>query len=300
MDVLRTTASEWQDRLQHGETTSRFLTASCLEQIKHHNKSGMRLNALISMMPEQLALEQAAVLDYERASGKLRSPLHGIPIIIKDTFPTDGSLGMPTTVGAAGLATAYGKQNCLLVQRLLDAGMIILGKGNLTEFCGLKTSMRVGWSALGGQTQSPYMKGGVKEDEAPVGHTMIAGSSSGPAASVAAGFAPLAIGTETTGSLVAPANRAGLHSLKVTPERAPKAGTFCLSKTYDSLGGMAKSAKDLRALTSVIMNKDVSSGRAAGSETLRVGFVDSKAWQWPDIVCELSQSTRDELVRPIW
>ena len=297
MDLIRDSAWEWQQRLERGETTSKILTARSLEQVERHNKSGLQLHALISVVPEEVALERAAALDSERANGRLRSPLHGIPIVIKDTFATDATLGVPTTAGAVGLATAYGKQNCLLVQRLLDAGMIILGKGNLTEFCGLKTQMRLGWSALGGQTQSPYVKGGIKDDEDPCGHTMIAGSSSGPAASVAAGFAPLAVGTETTGSLVVPANRGGLYSLKVTPDKAPKVGALCLSKTYDSLGGMAKSARDLRNLTSVILNEDLSTGEVTKPESMRVGFVDSKAWQYPDFICNLSQSIRTELVR---
>ena len=102
-----------------------------------------------------------------------------------------------------------------MIQHLINSGLIILGTANLTEFCGLKyAGMAAGWSPMGGQTQSPYIFGGLETGEKLIGHSSAGGSSSGAAAAVAAGFAPLSVGTECCGSLVTPANRAGLYALK--------------------------------------------------------------------------------------
>lgn len=106
---------------------------------------------------------------------------------------------MPTTCGSYALTNAYATVNCLLVERLLSAGLIVIAKANLTELCGIKGTLPLGWSALGGQSQSPYVIGGIVPDNDPCGNSTIAGSSSGSAASVAAGFAPLSIAQETTG-----------------------------------------------------------------------------------------------------
>lgn len=136
------------------------------------------------------------------------------------------------------------------------------------------------------------------EDEAPCGNSMIGGSSSGSTAGVAAGFAPLAIGGETTGSLVIPANRGGLYSLKLSPARAPMEGAFCLSREHDSLGGMAKSAVDLRDLTNVILNNGPASDEYKRPVTpFKVGFVDPKVWQYPDWMCPLSHTVRGQLAQ---
>lgn len=198
MDLLSNSAAQWQELLTNGQSSTRELVERCLEQIAKHNHKGMCLNAVLQTMPSDVALRHAAQLDKERVLGKLRSPLHGIPIIIKDVFPTEPGLGMPTSGGAVGLSMAVGRANCVLVDRLLSAGLIIIGKANMTEFCGLKTTMRLGWSVLGGHTQSPYISGGVVSDEAGCGNTMIGESSSGSVSSVAAGFAPLSIGAETS------------------------------------------------------------------------------------------------------
>lgn len=307
MNLLTTSAWEWQSLLESGTITSQALVTLSLAHIAAHNHSGLHLNALISIAPRDLLLHRAAALDAERATGHLRSPLHGLPIILKDVFPTDfTSSGLPTTAGAIPLASARGTRTCLLARRLLDAGCVLLGTANLTEFCGLKTAgMPIGWSALGGQTQSPFVFGGLQAEKggAVVGHSSAAGSSSGSAVAVAAGFAPLAIGTETTGSLVIPANRAGVFALKVSKADAPTEGAFALSRSYDSLGGLARCARDLRALTEVVLGRELQ-GVTAGAEGegrrfegLRVGFVDMRKWQFPDWICVVSPEMRDQLVR---
>lgn len=145
-------------------------------------------------------------------------------------------------------------------------------------------------------------------DEAPCGHSMMCGSSSGPAASVAAGFAPVSIGTETTGSLVIPANRGALYSLKIGTAKATpvKRQALCISKTYDSLGAMTKSARDLTDMTRIILgtsceheskcNRGSQIANVLNSPRLRLGFVDIDVWQYPDFMCPLNTEIREILV----
>ena len=141
IDALTLTVSEARKLLENNTITSEQLVKAYLTQIKAHNHNGMNLNALISVAPEQDLLERARALDHERQSGLLRSELHGIPFIAKDVFVTHPALGMPTTAGNPCFATATAKRTAPMIQHLLDAGMILLGKSNLTEFCGLKEPM---------------------------------------------------------------------------------------------------------------------------------------------------------------
>ena len=301
MDLLSTSASEWQEHLQNAKLTSLNLVDLCLDQIERHNRRGQCLNALINVASRETLHKRAKMLDEERAAGKLRSPMHGIPIVVKDIFPIDISLGMPTTCGAYAFRAAYGKKNCPLIERLLDAGMIIIGKSNLNEYCRVR-DVKSGWSALGGQSQSPYVEGGLIPNEAPVGNSTISGSSSGSAASVAAGFAPVAIGSETTGSVVVPANRCGLYSLKVTNNRAPKQQALLLSREHDSIGPMTKSAVDLRSMVDIVLGKTSIPGHddievpQVSKDQLRVGFVDPRKWRFSDEICPQSGETRELLV----
>lgn len=131
-------AHELAGRLSTNQTTSAAIATAFLDHIASHNHEGKCLNALISVAPRGSVLAQAAALDDERASGRLRSALHGVPIVVKDCFLTDESLGMTTSAGAAVFATMRSRGNAVAIQRLLDAGLIILGKGNMTEFSGMK------------------------------------------------------------------------------------------------------------------------------------------------------------------
>ena len=302
MDLLTTLAGEWQAALQSSETTSCALVEACVQQIERLNRQNSCLNAIISVAPLDSLLMQAQQLDDERAFA-LRSPLHGIPIVIKDIFITEAALGMPTTCGAAALDSAIGHRNCTLVERLLAAGLIIVGKANLTEFCGLRArAMRLGLSSLGGQTQSPYVIGGLDEADTLLGNTHAAGSSSGPAVSVSGGFAPIAIGSETSGSLIAPANRAGLYSLKVTNSKAAPlcAGMYRLSSYYDSIGPLAKSATDLADITSILIDTPTlrvpARLRSAAFDGFKVGFVDPDSWRYSDDMCYVAPTARAQLV----
>lgn len=164
LDLLTLTATDCRQLLQEHKTTSVQLVKAYLAQIHKHNHNGMKLNAMISLAPETQLLETAQRLDNERQAGQLRGPLHGIPFITKDVFLTHPDLGMPTTCGGLCFASAKAKRTAPMIQHLLDSGMILLGKANLTEFCGIKEQGNTpGWSPAGGQTQNPYIFGGLEK-----------------------------------------------------------------------------------------------------------------------------------------
>lgn len=285
-DILNITASDLQRLLRGGEIKSTDLVELYLDQIAAHNHHGLKLNAMISITPRTILLSIAKGLDDERASGKIRGPLHGIPVTVKDNICTDTSLGMDTTCGSYALVGAECKGNAPIVDSLVRAGMIVIGKANLSEFTGWKGfGITTGWSALGGQTQSPYIVGGVAKGEKLLGQTTPAGSSSGSAAGVAAGFAPLALATETDGSITQPANRAALYGIKVTVGSVSTEGTAPWSHLTDSVGGMAKSAEDLAYLVDAIME----GGEYASNLTndwagQTIGFVDDTLWGFVDFI----------------
>lgn len=289
-DPLLVSAFDLSEMLNNQILTSVEIVEAYLAQIEQHNRRGRQLRALISVAPRHELLKTARRLDGERARGKLRGPLHGIPVVLKDNIMTDVSLGMDTTVGSYAFVGCIPKKNAAVVDRLIKRGMIILGKSNLTEFCGLKNpSMPPGWSAVGGQCQSPYVARHIAKKKLHWELSAPGGSSTGSAVSVASGFSTLAIGTDTIGSLVTPANRAALYALKPTVGSVPTDGIFTLSKTFDSVGGMAKSAKDLVALTDALMlpTRNETGTHTTSScfrikedwGTLRIGFTEPSIWK---------------------
>ncbi|TFF06140.1 amidase [Pseudomonas sp. BCA14] len=185
------------------------------------------LNSVIELNPK--ALEAARELDRERASGKVRGPLHGIPILVKDIVEVEG---MQTSAGALGLVGAPVSKNAPVIQRLIDQGAIVLGTTNLTEMAGFRGGPD-GYSRRGGQTRNPH------DPNADVG-----GSSSGSAAAVAAGLAPLAVGTETNGSIIVPAALNGVVGLKPSVGLLDRDGIIPASRRQDTPGPMARSVWD--------------------------------------------------------
>lgn len=288
-DPLTATAYDLSEMLSMGTITSVEIVEAYLHQIEQHNRRGRQLRALISVAPRHELMRIARRLDDERARGKRRGPLHGIPIVIKDNIMTDANLGMDTTVGSYAFVGCTPKKNATIVDRLIRRGLIILGKANLTEFCGLKNpSMPPGWSAVGGQCQSPYVARHIAKKKLHWELSAPGGSSTGSAVSVASGFSTLAIGTDTIGSLITPANRAGLYALKPTVGQVPMDGIFSLSKSFDCAGGMAKSAKDLVALSDALLsptNKEPSLSTPKSTfrikedfHGLRIGFTEPTIW----------------------
>ncbi|KAI1427349.1 putative amidase [Xylaria sp. FL1777] len=295
-DLLSWTASDFQRFMQNGTYTSRQLVQLCLDQIDKHNKAGMQLRAIISIPPREQILALADQLDEDRERGRVRGPLHGIPIIVKDTINTDPSLHMPTTLGTPGLLDAKPKGNAKIIDMLIQEGVIILGKANLSEFGATKSGKAVaGYSPVGGQTQPAYVEGGVLPDDTVMGNSNPGGSSSGSAVGVAAGFSPWSIGAETDGSLVTPASRSSLYALKPTVGSVSGDGVFSLTESMDNLGGLAKCVDDLTILTERLMSTsdgpklDITSINKDFSK-FRIGFVDPNTWRLPTMLLEPTES----------
>ncbi|OTB04265.1 hypothetical protein M426DRAFT_11887 [Hypoxylon sp. CI-4A] len=235
-DPLTTNAVDLQHMLESGQITSVQIIEQYLQQIERHERS---LNALVSIAPRESLRRIASSLHSRQraargsvaklvtwhpycAEGAMGPSFPRIEILFlpkvptQDCFITASDLGMTTCAGAVAFTEAKASKNGAIVQRLIDAGIIILAKANMTEFAGMKTlEMMPGWSPHGGQTISPYV-GPVKENEKLLGHSAPGGSSTESAVSVAAGFSPLALGAETIGSIVTPSVRAALYALKPT------------------------------------------------------------------------------------
>ncbi|KAI1272252.1 amidase signature enzyme [Xylaria sp. FL0933] len=289
-DCLRATAADLLHLLGTGKLSSVHLVEQCLAQIERHEPT---LNALVSIAPRSVVLRIANELDEERRGGRVRSPLHGIPVILKDCFITASSLGMKTCAGAVVFADAKANKNAAIVQKLINAGLIIIAKGNMTELAGMKTlTMMPGWSAYGGQTISPYV-GKIKENERLLGHSAPGGSSTGPAVSVAAGFAPLAVGAETIGSIITPSVRMALYALKPTAGAQDTGGTYRLSEFYDAPGPLAKCAADLASMTGIMLGRSLHS--LPGWSGLSLGFVDPVKWGLAEEMCEQLEGTVEQM-----
>ncbi|KAK4868060.1 hypothetical protein LT330_007258 [Penicillium expansum] len=292
-NVLTTNAIDLQRLLETNRTTSAQIVQEYLAQIDRYEPA---LNALISPAPREKVLEIATARDEERQNGNIRGPFHGIPIILKDTFVTALELGMSTTVGSYAFIGAKASKNGAITQRLIDAGLIILGKANMTEFAGMKmTMMMPGWSAHGGQTLSPYV-GKIEDNEKILGHSAPGGSSTGSAVAVAAGFSPLAMATETIGSIVTPSTRAGLYAIKPTIGIQDTTGLYTMTEFFDSPGPMAKSAADVRVLFEILLSRPFSSPQLDSWEGLSVGFLDPKIWTMSPDFCAQFEGTAEQMV----
>ncbi len=240
MKLLITQGSilELQAAMNRRELSAQALARYCLEQIETRNAE---LKAVIAVNPA--ALQVAENLDAERNAGKVRGPLHGIPILIKDNMETRE---LPTTMGSLALKDNHTGRDATVVARLREAGAIILGKANLSEWANFRSERSSsGWSALGGQTRNPH-----DPTRSP------SGSSSGSGAAVAAGLAVAALGTETNGSVVSPASVNGVVGIKPTVGLVSRRGIVPISHTLDTAGPMARSVADAAVLLSVIAGFD--------------------------------------------
>ncbi|MGQ9918324.1 MAG: amidase [Bryobacteraceae bacterium] len=230
--------------------TAEQLVRMYLERVDSIDRRGPQLRSVLALNPD--ALKHAAELDRELRAKGPRSALHGIPILVKDNIDTSF---LPTTAGSLALANWRPPKNAPVVQRLLDAGAVILGKTNLSEWANFRSTRSVsGWSAVGGQTRNPHAL-----DRNP------SGSSSGSAAAVAASLCAAAIGTETDGSIVSPSNACGIAGLKPTVGALPAEGIVPISPSQDTAGPMARSVRDLALLFEIL---------AAGNSAAFPGKVD--------------------------
>jgi amidase len=235
-DVREKTIDELQAALTAGTVSSRSLVLAYLSRIRAYDLQGPRLNAFISM--NKRVLEAADALDRERAAGRVRGPLHGIPIVIKDNFET---ADMPTTAGSLALTGFMSGRDAFQVKRLRDAGAIIIGKTNLHELASGITTI----SSAGGQTRNPY-----DPSRTP------GGSSGGTGAAVAASFAAAGMGSDTCGSIRIPAANNNLFGLRGTAGLSSRTGIVPLSHTQDIGGPLARTVTDLAIMLDATVGAD--------------------------------------------
>ncbi|KAF5601401.1 glutamyl-tRNA(Gln) amidotransferase subunit A [Fusarium pseudoanthophilum] len=252
LDLLEASAKDVSEALARGKVTSLDLVKAYMERIEANNHKGLHLNAVIETAPVAKVQDLAKSLDKERAAGKVRSPLHGVPILVKDNYNTDPSLGMDTTAGSFVLYYAGGqaKGDAFVIKKLRDAGAIILGKSSLHVWSGFSGNPSSAWSPRGGQVSSPYVKGGFKAGGDP------GGSSSGSGAGVSAGFVPLALGTDTEGSILGPSSRGALYGLRPSIGTTSRTGVVPISSSSDTTGPLGKTTWDVAATLSIMAGLD--------------------------------------------
>jgi amidase len=273
-------------QLQEGLTLSRFTSVQLLEKylarIQQIDKSGPRINAVIELNPEAEAI--AAALDRERKEKGPRGPMHGIPVLIKDNIDTGDK--MMTSAGSLALASSASK-DAALVTRLRDAGAIIFGKTNLSEWANFRSSHSTsGWSGRGGQTRNPYVL-----DRNP------SGSSSGSGVAVSASLCAVAVGTETDGSVVSPSSINGIVGIKPTVGLIPGAGIVPISRRQDTAGPMARTVADAALLLGVLAGATYGQAlNPRGLEGARIG-VARQVFGFNDAVDKMMESVIDTLKR---
>ena len=242
LDVAYASVRQLQQQMAAGTLDSRRLTQQFIQRIQQLDQSGPTLRAVLEINPD--AMKLAGALDAARVGSAARSPLYGIPVLLKDNIDTGDR--MLTSAGSLALVAAPAARDAGLVERLRKAGALILGKTNLSEWANFRSShASSGWSGRGGQTRNPYAL-----DRNPCG------SSAGSAVAVAAGLATVAIGTETDGSIICPASMNGIVGIKPTLGLVSRSGIVPISHNQDTAGPMARSVADAAALLTVIAGSD--------------------------------------------
>ena len=237
--VVEATVADLQAAMAAGELTSRALTETYLARIDTIDPT---LRSVLETNPD--ALEIASAMDAERGSGEVRGSLHGIPVLVKDNIDTADR--MKTTAGSFALGDARPAHDAFVVGRLREAGAVIIGKANLSEWANFRsTRSSSGWSARGGQCRNPYAL-----DRSPCG------SSSGSGVAVSANLCAVAIGTETDGSIVCPSSVNGIVGIKPTVGLVSRAGVVPVSHSQDTPGPMARTVADAAALLTEMAGAD--------------------------------------------
>jgi len=251
-ELLEMTIVEMQSRMESGQLTSRKITELYLSRIEAIDNKGPKINSVAEVNPDALAI--ADQMDAERKAGKVRSMMHGIPVMIKDNIDTADQ--MMTTAGALALAGNYAKQDAFVVKKLREAGAVLLGKTNLSEWANFRsTRSSSGWSSRSGQVRNPYII-----DRNPCG------SSSGSGASVSANLCAVSIGTETNGSIVCPGSSNGVVGIKPTVGLISRTGIIPISFSQDTAGPMARTVADAAAFLSALTGMDAADGKTSSSE----------------------------------
>jgi amidase len=265
-------------KMGKGEISSRAITELYLHRIDQIDKKGPSLHAVIELNPDALSI--ADERDRERKAGKLRGPMHGIPVLIKDNIDTGDK--MMTTAGSLALEGNRAAGDAFIVHQLREAGAVLLGKTNLSEWANFRSTRSTsGWSSRGGQTRNPYIL-----DRNP------SGSSAGSGSAVAANLCVVAIGTETDGSVVSPSSVNGIVGIKPTVGLLSRSGIIPISSTQDTAGPMARTVRDAAILLGVLAGvdeKDPVTGKSAPhTVTDYTRFLDSNGLKGKRIGVEKS------------
>lgn len=299
-DLNEVTIAELQNGMKSGKYTAVSLTKKYLQRIQAIDKQGPAVNSVIETNPDAISI--AAALDRERKQkGSSRGPLHGIPVLIKDNIDTADR--MMTTAGSLAMLGSTPAQDAFIVKRLREAGAVIIGKTNLSEWANFRSAhSSSGWSGRGGQTRNPYVL-----DRNPCG------SSSGSGAAAAANLCAVAIGTETDGSVVCPSTTNSLVGIKPTLGLVSRAGIIPISHSQDTAGPMCRTVTDAVILLGVMAGIDPrdkasssSQGKAQtdytkfldrnGLKGARLGIV-RKSFGFNDAVDKLLNNHIDEMKR---
>jgi len=294
-DLEEITISLLQKKMEQGTATSVSITKAYLERIQKMDKQGPNLNSIIELNPDALAI--AEKLDKERKQGKIRSTLHGIPVLVKDNINTGDK--MMTTAGSVALAGNIAKEDAFIMHQLRNAGVVLLGKTNLSEWANFRSSRSAsGWSSRGGQTKCPYIL-----DRNP------SGSSAGSGSATASNLCVVSVGTETDGSIVSPASVNGLVGIKPTVGLWSRSGIIPISATQDTAGPMARTVTDAAILLGAGTGEDPkdpvtgeSKGKAhkdytsfltrEGLKGKRIGVEKSHFEEAPDLVSLLKSAIK--------
>ncbi|MFN3792975.1 amidase [Massilia sp.] len=249
--ILDAGVREQQAQMAAGKLTSSSLVQQYLARIDAIDKAGPRLNAVIETNPD--ALRIAADMDRERAAGKVRGPLHGIPVLLKDNIATADR--MSTSAGSLALDGVRAVKDAHIVTLLRKAGAVIVGKTNLSEWANMRSTKSVsGWSGRGGQTKNPYAL-----------DRNTSGSSSGSGAAAAASLATLTVGTETDGSIVSPSSSCGIVGIKPTLGLLSRSGIIPIAHSQDTAGPMTRSVADAALMLAAMAGPDADDRATADS-----------------------------------
>lgn len=264
-DIVDVGVAELQAAMTAGQTTSQALVKAYQARIKAVDKGGPRINSIIEMNPDALAI--ATALDRERKKSGPRGPLHGIPVLLKDNIATFDK--METTAGSLAMIGVRLQRDAFIAERLRAAGAVILGKTNLSEWANFRsTRSSSGWSGRGGLTRNPYAL-----------DRNTSGSSSGSGASIAASLAAIAVGTETDGSIVSPASANGLVGIKPTLGLVSRSGIIPIAASQDTAGPMARTVADAAALLTALAGSDARDDVTASADKKAqdyTSFLDAK------------------------
>jgi amidase len=283
------TIDSLQEKLTSGIYSSEKLVEFYLKRIEAIDKKGPTLNSIIEINSDAISI--AREMDNERKDGKIRGALHGIPIVIKDNIDTADK--MQTTAGSLSMVGNFSSKDAFIVKKLREAGAIIIGKTNLSEWANFRsTQSSSGWSSRGGQTKNPYFL-----DHNPCG------SSAGSGVAVAANLCVVAVGTETDGSIVCPASVNGVVGIKPTVGLVSRSGIIPISKTQDTAGPMARTVKDAAILLGALIGIDdtdsITNESKGKSFSDYIQFLDSNALKGKRIGIEKKPQGNNQFINAL-